>query len=291
MNLETILCPTDFSERCLAMAEHALGVARRFDAKLLLVHVTEASRQGRGEYRRSKLTTEPEPDETQAAGEQMGNFVQRLGNPKTVETVLKHGDVAVEIVELAHERHVDMIMMPTWGHGPYRRFILGSITAKVLHDVSCPVVTGRHDDKAAPVRPLPYRRIACAVDLGEHSREVLEWACSFAKAWDAELTVIHAAPWVGVEGSSLEHLPAELREFVVNQVAESLDTLLEQVGCEAATRVASAEAVKYADTVVEEIEADILVIGRSRRIEGVYGRLRSHAYSLIQTAPCPVVSI
>ena len=34
--------------------------------------------------------------------------------------------------------------MPTHGYGPFRRFILGSNTAKVLHDADCPVWTGVH---------------------------------------------------------------------------------------------------------------------------------------------------
>ena len=50
-----------------------------------------------------------------------------------------------KIVELAHESpDQTVILMPTHGYGPFRRFILGSNTAKVLHDADCPVWTGVH---------------------------------------------------------------------------------------------------------------------------------------------------
>ena len=68
-----------------------------------------------------------------------------------VRRLLLHGDPASKIVELAREEHVDLIAMPTHGYGPFRRFILGSNTAKVLHDADCPVWTGVHIEEARPV--------------------------------------------------------------------------------------------------------------------------------------------
>ena len=45
--------------------------------------------------------------------------------------------------------------MPTHGLGKLRRFILGSVTAKVLHDLEAPVLTGAHvegvDEAILPV--------------------------------------------------------------------------------------------------------------------------------------------
>jgi nucleotide-binding universal stress UspA family protein len=43
------------------------------------------------------------------------------------------GDPAQNLVQLAHAEAVDLIVMPTHGHGPIRRSILGSVAAKVLH--------------------------------------------------------------------------------------------------------------------------------------------------------------
>ena len=39
LKLATILVPVDFSDRSLAAAEHAVCLARRFDSKLIFLHV------------------------------------------------------------------------------------------------------------------------------------------------------------------------------------------------------------------------------------------------------------
>jgi len=66
-------------------------------------------------------------------------------------------------VKLAQEEGTDLIVLPTHGYGGVRRFILGSITAKVLHDADCPVLTGTHIAETAENQPLFFPNIVCAV--------------------------------------------------------------------------------------------------------------------------------
>ena len=65
-------------------------------------------------------------------------------------------------------------MMPTRGSRVYRRYVIGSVTAKVLHDANTPVWTGIHN-RTAPPFSTTFRRILCAADLGPHSVQVLKW--------------------------------------------------------------------------------------------------------------------
>ena len=90
-----------------------------------------------------------------------------------VDRVLVEGDPAIEIVRAAHEGNFDLIVMPTHGYGPFRRFVLGSVTAKVLHDADCPVLTGAHLADLNPATPIFFRNIVCAVDLGPQSGQAL----------------------------------------------------------------------------------------------------------------------
>jgi nucleotide-binding universal stress UspA family protein len=48
--------------------------------------------------------------------------------------------------------------------------------------------------------------------------------------------------------------------------------------------------VKVVRAAATRLDADVVVIGRSLR-EGVLGRLRPNAYSIVRDAPCPVVSV
>jgi len=107
-----------------------------------------------------------------------------------VRRVVLDGDPAVRIVEFAHQEKVDLIMMPTHGCGMFRRFILGSNTAKVLHDAECPVWTGVHIAEAA-TRPVEVRHVLCAVDLGAQSERALKWADWLSRGCQAKLTLLH----------------------------------------------------------------------------------------------------
>ena len=85
-----------------------------------------------------------------------------------------------------------MIVMPTRGFGPFRQMLLGSVTAKVLHDSKCPVVTGPHLDGAIhPTRWFKLQRIMCAVALDWETDDALSEAADLAKHLGAELIVIH----------------------------------------------------------------------------------------------------
>ena len=68
--------------------------------------------------------------------------------------------------------------MPTHGYGIFRSMLLGSVTAKVLHDAACPVWTGVHVEETPP-NSAAFERILCAVDLTDKSIP----PCSSPPSW------------------------------------------------------------------------------------------------------------
>lgn len=68
----------------------------------------------------------------------------------------------------------DVIMMPTHGHGPFRRLTLGSVTARILHSATCPVWTGVHTDQMWSHTGAGRHRFLCAVDADQRGRPVAE---------------------------------------------------------------------------------------------------------------------
>jgi nucleotide-binding universal stress UspA family protein len=198
--------------------------------------------------------------------------------------LLVEGDPSTEIAALAHREKTDLIVMPTHGYGPFRRFLLGSVTAKVLHDVECAVWTGVHMQEALVPENLSYRKVVCAVDLGPQTRAALRWAAGFAAAWKADLAVIHAMP--SVESASETGWPGRFREVAQEQIAEHLDAL----GTKAEVYIESGGLPDSVSLCVSRLAADLLVIGRGHGSSGG-GRLPTHAYTIIRESPCPVVSV
>jgi hypothetical protein len=76
--------------------------------------------------------------------EALEKFASESANAVRAKPVLFDGDPGTVIAEYAKKTACDLIVMPTLGYGPFRRFLLGSVTAKVLHDAPCPVWTGPH---------------------------------------------------------------------------------------------------------------------------------------------------
>src|SRR5215470_72419 len=105
------------------------------------------------------------------------------------------GDPAQQIVDFAHSGKFDLIMMPTHGYGRFRRFIIGSVVAKVLHDADCPVWTGVHMETVPRLEDIAFRQIVCAIDLDDAPGcRALRWGAQFAAEFGAALTIVHAIP-------------------------------------------------------------------------------------------------
>jgi len=192
--------------------------------------------------------------------------------------------------KLAREAEVDLIVMPTHGYGPFRRFILGSVTAKVLHDTDIPVYTGAHvTDK--PLDPLPaFRTVAAAVDLSAHSEKVLRWAAGFAAAYQAKLALVHAAPSLAVSGQPGQYGGSEWRGVLIERSRNEARRLMEMARCQAEIFTDCAGVTEYVPAALAEAGAQLLIIGRSVH-QGLIGRLRTNAYALIRESPIPVVSV
>jgi nucleotide-binding universal stress UspA family protein len=214
-------------------------------------------------------------DRVQQANIDLAEFESARLAGINVRRVVLEGDPSGSIVDFAHKEHCDLIVMPTRGYGPFRRFILGSNTAKVLHDADCPVWTGVHLEDTPAALSIPIRSVLCAVDLGPQSCKALTWAAGLARGFGARLTLLHAMPC----GPDIQHAAGEELRMLQGEAGAEADVVQEtgepaQVICDAATRV----------------RADVLVIGRGSAA-GVFGRLRTNAYSIIRQSPCPVVSV
>lgn len=285
LKLNTILAPLDFSDRSIVMAQQAVHMAGRFGSHLILAHVDEIPDHY---YRALLAPAQAEMDE--CSRRQMAAIEERIRTDKPIETLLVKGDPARKIEELIDERHADLIMMATHGRGAFRRFIMGSVTAKVLHDIQSPVFTGVHIPQVAKFTGDPYVRVACAVDLKGQSEKVLRWATEFASRWKADLILIHAAPAMGSDEIYGSFFAAGDGEMLLRHAREKVEKLCQKVGCKPEVHAAAADAVPYVRDVAQKTYADVLIIGRSAN--GVlHGRLRSHAYALIRESPCPVISV
>ena len=263
--LKRILFPVDFSDRCRGAAAYVESLVGRFDAELILLHVIEAT------Y--NSTLEDLHATQREKFRKFFGNDLKHL----RVKELVDHGEPARKIIECASAQHVDLIMIPTQGMGIYRRLILGSTSAKVLHDADCPVWTGVHLENAPPLESVTCKRIVCALDLKPSSIRVLDWAARLSEEYQAEITLVHV-------------IPAGEAENAHSAALENIKQLQEAAHARAVVRVETGEVSKVVAELGGELKADLLVIGRKAE-PGILGRLEMTAYSIIRQSPCPVVSV
>jgi nucleotide-binding universal stress UspA family protein len=262
---QRILFPVDFSAHTRAAAPSVKAMASHFGAKIVLLHVNQ---NGEGD---SRTTLD------QFAAQEMA------GPPVTPHTT--DGDAAEQIVRYAHENAVDLIMMPTRGHSPFRALLLGSVAAKVLEKAKCPVWTGIHAEELMAHPPSRWQRLLCAVDDTDgKDLPVLRWAAEFAQLQKMKLLLVHAV--AGAEGMWTQESDAGMHDFLFDAARARLDKLQEAAGTAAEIRLVGESVGAAIHQAAIQDRADLVVIGR-----GSTQKLRSNAYAIIRQAPCPVISI
>ncbi len=290
LQLTNILVPVDFSDRCLGAFRYAAALARNFHSEIVLLHSLEPIRyefstlEFGGAVMNDLLQNRAEHARGQLAG-----FLSEEPAGVSVKRVLVEGDPAQQIVNYAHTNHdVGLIALPTHGYGPFRRFILGSVTAKVLHDADCPVLTGVHMEQAPPGDTIAFRTVLCAVDLGPQSRKAVCWAAHLAEAFGARMLLMHAIP--ALESKPGEYFDQDLPVELAQGAREELGKLGAGFDAQPDVIVERGDPPAAVCRVAGQNHADLLVIGRGSA-GGVFGRLRTNAYAIIRQSPCPVVSV
>ncbi len=143
LQLRTILIPTDFSGCANYALPYAAAIARATNATIICVHVVEPIAPAVG------YTGLAEPLPIADISEQLEDSAERE-LPKLaecdecaglkVEEVLVHGDAAAEIVRVAEEREVDLIVISSHGRTGLGRILFGSTAEAVVRHASCPVL-------------------------------------------------------------------------------------------------------------------------------------------------------
>lgn len=276
VGFKRILFPVEFSAQSQIAAQHVAAYARAFDAEVVLLHV-------------EALPVEPYvwESQTERLTQQLDQFLVDEFGGLRVQRHVTTGDPAQEIARYANNEKADLIMMPTHGRGPFRRFVLGSVTAKVLHDTPCPVWTSAHLDVERPTALPSLTNIVCAIDLDETGIHTLRYSGNFARRIEAKLTVAHAVP--AVETLPGAYMNVEFRADLVEGAHRRLVEMQALAGCEAVVCVGAGNIARFVKDAAQSHNAGLVIIGRGG--SGMFGRLRTHDYAIIRESDCPVLSI
>jgi nucleotide-binding universal stress UspA family protein len=289
-SLNEILLPTDLSPRSADVTHYAAGIARRFRSRLTLLHVLPALNPVWASMGDAALADEVLQHQREATEDRLDRCLTRELRGLDVRCLVREGDPATVITEYAAAEHPGLIMMATRGCAGFRRFLLGSVAAKILHDVSCPVWTSSHVVDGRPAAAVIPKIIVCAVDANAAGEATLEWASDLAADLHARLIAAHAIPSLEFHPETY-FLEADRRRSLMRDARAKISRVIAASRTpDAEVRVDGGSVAAVVRSVVEDTGAGLLIIGRAS-CNGMLGRLRTHSYLLIREAPCPVISI
>lgn len=138
-----ILCPTDFSEPACKAIKAAGELAETFSAELILIHVvgpvpvmeTPTGLAGFDVAAYQRELSESAKTSLQA------RLDKHVPPSIASQALVVHGDAAHEIVRVASEEGVDLIVISTHGEAGWRHRIFGSVTEKIIRHAACPILT------------------------------------------------------------------------------------------------------------------------------------------------------
>ena len=193
--------------------------------------------------------------------------------------------MAVTIVETAEEEKADLIMMPSYSFTFYE-FLMGSVTAKVLHETECPVWTGAHVE-GGPVQEFAIRNVLCAVEFGPRADITVSWGAQMADEFGAHLILANVTASVEFWGPGGIYVNEKWKEELVGSASEQMAKLQQDKGTKADVFIGSGDVPTVLSQAAKQTKADLLVTG----CNPYGGHLRTNGYGIICAVPIPVLSV
>jgi len=213
--MKTILYATDYSNNSVAALKYAQKIAEQMDSRLVVVHVFDYP---------TVLGTEgfaepfPHLEETAFKNHrgQLEEFCQEhLGSgweaPHVLLQPVENTSVIKGILSVAEEWHAQMIVVGAKGESALGEIIMGSTTKQLIGKAPCPVMAIPSHTSYNPPKTIVY-----ATAFEEEDIYAIRKLAEMAKAFDAEIKVVHISTEKDYEGTQqMEWFKEMLEEKVL----------------------------------------------------------------------------
>jgi len=295
LGIVRILVPVDFSEPSAKALRYGLSLAVESNASVVLAHVVPFAPPVpyAHPFENRKLTD----SERDSLTEELAGLVDPdiRGSVET-EIVVASGDIQDDLLDIAAEKDVDLIVMGTHGRRRFERWLLGSVTEGILRRSPVPVLTVSRLDAEHAIekpKPIPLERILCATDLGGGAVDEINRAAEWGREFSADVVILHAvAPvrWAyGAENVNVGFDEEAIREGVTRRFRETIPDSVEH---DPRVRTELRDGVPYEVIlqVAEEEKSDLIILNTSSRPGLDRALLGSTAERVVRGAHVPVLS-
>jgi len=136
-----ILVPTDFSEDADLAFRTALSIAGNYEARIFLLHVI--GKQDLADYCLDQNIVDRVLNESIVfSNDKLQEVIDRIQQGGIVKVIpdVRKGQPYEEILNEASERKIDLIVIASHGKTGLQKYLIGSVTEKVMKEAKCPVL-------------------------------------------------------------------------------------------------------------------------------------------------------
>ena len=283
---EDILLPFDGSDGAAEALHHAAEIAHWADATIHVLFVADTRRDS---------VTVVETEVVDALVQEGEDIVEEA--EKTLDTLgvdydsdVVQGHPAPTIVEYAEQYEYDVIVMPTHGREGVSRYLLGSVTEKIVRLSSIPVLTARMQPDEQLV--FPYENILIPTDGSAGASHAAEHGLSLAAALDATVHVLSVVDETSLGLDVRSTISGQEREQAATDAVDDLVSEAETHGVSNSVR--HVEHGSPIEVILDTIDSNgihAVVMGTTGRRGSDRILLGSVAEKTVRSAPVPVITV
>jgi nucleotide-binding universal stress UspA family protein len=283
---DSILLPVDGSEHAAKIVHHAAELAQWTAATIQVVFVADTTRDS------VTVVGGDVVDALEREGERIVSDVADTLEALGVEhgTDVVQGNPAPTIVDYAEQYDYDQIVLPTHGRTGISRYLLGSVTEKVVRLSAVPVLTARmqSDEQLS----FPYENLLIPTDGSPASTAAARHGLALAATLDATVDILSVVDDTSLgpdvrSALSADELERPATEAVEAVVAEAEEHEVAHVE----TRVEQGPPAEVIREYIEANEIHAVVMGCSGRRGVDRILLGSVAEKTVRSAPVPVITV
>jgi nucleotide-binding universal stress UspA family protein len=285
VRIQNILCPVDFFPASENAANYAIALAKKYGARLTLLHVVEPI--ARWAYELPVDTTELIKEMTGRSHVELKRVAKRAEAARVrVDALVRTGEVDLEVQSLIDERHIDFVVMGTHGRRGLEKLFMGSVTERLLRKLHVPLLTiGKVKTKGAPT---DIRQILVTTDFMDGTADAVDYAFSIAKWSHAKVTLLHVLNDIDADVSG------RYRDQLIRTIRQELDALIPPAfrhNGNVAVRIETGRPMRHLLPILKEDKIDLIVMnvhGKTLLDRITIGRT---AENVVRSADIPVLVV
>ncbi len=275
--MKNILVPTDFSKQADKALEVATGIAKKLNAKLVILNIVPMLNPVvlLGETDSKPIEQQYTEYVKDSADKSLENLIQedRFKGLKVSKKVVI-GEMCHQILEQIDIENIDLIVMGSSGSGGLDEWLIGSNTEKVVRNSTVPVLTIKESQTDFEVKNIVF-----ASTMQENQLAALQKIQTFQEMFNAHLHLLY----VNTPSTFMDN----------KDIAKRKDLLVAKTGLQNYTLSTYASVTEQLGIAhfSEEVKADVIALATNQRKGLAHFFIGSLTEDIVNHFTKPILSV